>query len=152
MLENRRFVQAQHTQPVVQVGRVQLERIRFAMLAAIGTHMSHTLLTADPGVRSNAALARHLSSMFPQHREVIAKMAALSEVSDENSTMCANNGAPPQYHAATTSVEKVSENALAVARQAIAELGSAADRHILLVCAEAIWAARKEQCRLNEHR
>lgn len=126
--------------------------IRFAMLAAIGTRVSHTLLTATPGARSNAALARHLSRVFPQHREVIARMAALSEVSDENSTVCANNGAPPQYRAATTSVEKVSEKALAAARQAIAELGSAADRHKLLVRAEAIWAAKKEQSRPNEHR
>ena len=90
--------------------------VRFAMLAAIGTRVSHTLLTATPGVRSNAALARHLSRVFPQHREVIARMAALSEVSDENSTVCAKNGAPPQYRAATTSVEKVSEKALSAAR------------------------------------
>ena len=126
--------------------------VRFAMLAAIGTRVYHTLLTAAPGVRSNAALARHLSRVFPQHREVIARMVTLSEASDENSTARDNNGAPPQYRAATTSVEKVSENALFSARQAIAELGSAADRHILLVRAEAIWAARKEQSRPNEHR
>ncbi len=126
--------------------------VRFAMLAAIGARVSHTLLTAASGVRSNAALARHLNRVFPQHREVIARMVTLSEVSDENSTVRDNNGAPPQYRAATTSVENVSENALSAARQAIAELGSAADRHILLVRAEAIWAARKEQSRPNEHR
>tara|TARA_R110002110_G_scaffold143462_2_gene332315 strand:+ start:2634 stop:3593 length:960 start_codon:yes stop_codon:yes gene_type:complete len=128
------------------------KRIRFSMLAAIGTRVSHTLLTAAPGFGSNAALARHLSRVFPQHREVIARMVALSEVSDENSTVCANNGAPPQYRAATTSVEKVSEKALSAARQAIAELGSAADQHKLLVRAEEIWAAIKEQSGLAEHR
>lgn len=126
--------------------------VRFAMLAAFGTRVSHTLLTAAPGVRSNAALARHLSRVFPQYREVIARMVALSEVSDENSTVGVNNGTPPQYRAATTSVKKVSENALSAAKQAITELGSAADRHKLLVRAEEIWAAKKEQSKPNEHR
>jgi hypothetical protein len=122
--------------------------VRFAILSAIGTRVSHRLLTAVPGVRSNAALERHLSRVFPQHREVIAKMVAMSEVSDENSTVRDNNGAPPQYSAATTSVKKVSKTALSAARQAIDELGSAADRHKLLVRAEAIWRVKRSRAGL----
>lgn len=126
--------------------------VRFAMLAVIGTRMSHALLTAAPGLQSHTTLARHLSRVFPQHLEVIARMVALSEVSNEKSTARQNVEAPPQYRAVTTPVRKVSTLALSAARQAIEELGPATDRHKLLVRAEAIWATKKELNALNERR
>ena len=126
--------------------------VRLTMLAAIGMCKSHPALKATPGLQRNAAPARHLSRVFPQHREVIAKIVAQSEESDENLQIRFNGETPPQHRTGATPAKEVSSRALAAARQAIEELGPAANRLQLLTRADAIWAAKKELSGLNENR
>ncbi len=126
--------------------------VRFAMLAAIGMCLSRTLLKAAPSLRRNATPARHLSRVSPQHREVIAKIVAQSEELDENLPVRFNGEAPSQHGAGAILVKEVSSHALAAARQAIKELGPAANRFQLLTRADAIWTGKKELSRLNENR
>ena len=106
--------------------------------------MSRTLLKAVPGLRKNAAPARHLSRVFPQHREVIAKIVAQSEELDENLQARFNSETSPNYRTRVTSAKEVSSSALAAAKQAIEELGPTANRLQLLTRADAIWTAKKE--------
>ena len=122
--------------------------VRFTMLAAIGTCMSHTLLKAVPGPRKNAAPARHLSHVFPQNREVLAKIVAQSEELDENLQVRFNGETSPKYRTGATS----SSSALAAAKQAIEELGPAAGRLQLLTGGDAIWMAKKELSGFNQNR
>ena len=118
--------------------------VRFAMLAAIGTCISRPVLKAAPGLRRNAARARHLSRVYPQHREVIAKIVAQSEELDENLAVRFNGETSPQHRTGAASVKEGSSRALTAANQAINELGPAASRHKLLARADAIWTAQKE--------
>jgi|OM-RGC.v1.007258276 hypothetical protein len=126
--------------------------VRFTMLAAIVTCMSHTLLKAVPGPRKNAAPARHLSRVFPQNREVIAKIVAQSEELDENLQVRFNGETSPKYRTGATSAKEVSSSALAAAKQAIEELGPAAGRLQLLTRGDAIWMAKKELSGFNQNR
>jgi hypothetical protein len=80
----------------------------FTMLAPIGTRMSRPLLKVVPGLRKNAAPARHLSRVFPQHREVFAKIVAQSEELDENLQVRFNGETSPKYGTGVTSAKEVS--------------------------------------------
>lgn len=126
--------------------------VRFTMLAAIGTCMSRAFLKAVPSLRKNTAPARHLSRVFPQHREVIAKIVAQSEELDENLQVRFNGETSPKYRTGPTSAKDVSSSALAAAKQAIEELGPAANRLQLLTRADVIWTAKKELSGFNQNR
>ncbi len=117
---------------------------RFTMLGVIGTCTQRPLLKAAAVVRTNAGAARHLRQVFPQHRRTIAKIMELSEILDENLPAYSKGEAPRQQDTSTMPGAKASARALAAARQAIEELGPAADRHKLLARADVILTAKKE--------
>lgn len=102
-----------------------------------------------PGLRKKTAQARHLSRVFPQHREVIAKVVAQSEELGGNLQVHFNGETSPKYRSGATSAKEVSSSALAAAKQALEELGPAANRIQLLTRADAIWTAKKELSGFN---
>jgi hypothetical protein len=63
-----------------------------------------------------------------------------------------NGETSPQYRTGGKPTKEVSSSALAAAKQAIEELGPAANRLQLLTRADAIWTAKKELSGFNQNR
>ena len=116
---------------------------RLTVLAAIGICLSSSSLKGIPGNSKKIVPVRHLKRIFPSHQEIITKTALLSKISDKSPPL---SFAPKEFsenRTKTNPVNTITTPALAAARQAIEELGLAANRHELLARADAILMAER---------
>lgn len=114
-------------------------RERLMALAAVGVSVTRPIVGAILILRGNDWAVRVLRRAFPQHRRVIERMLALSHDLDRRLPGRRETEHLPEQEEHRTSKSRASESALRAAQQAIAELGSGADRQALLARADAIW-------------
>lgn len=117
---------------------------RFTVLAAIGMCLSSSSLKVVPVNSNKIVPVRHLKRVFPNYREIIMKIVLLSEISDNSPPLCFMIKNLSQNRTDRKPVEEVSSPALIAARQAIKELGLAANQSELLARAEAIFVAKRK--------
>ncbi|KGM86469.1 TniQ [Roseovarius mucosus DSM 17069] len=140
----RRMELTLHVVSMLDVGRSASvisanERERSIALAAVDVGKTRPLLGAAIILRANDRTVRGLRRAFPKHGRVIERIRAMSHALDRRLPGRWETEHPTGQKTYGTSRPSASESALQAARQAISELGTEADRQVLLARADAIW-------------
>ncbi len=117
---------------------------RFKALAAVELCTTRPLLGAAIILKGNDQALREVCRSFHLHRRVVDRIGQLSIDLERRLPRRTKNQSVPEKRTHQPRRPKVSESAIAAARQAISELGPHADRQALLARADAIW--ERESC------
>lgn len=131
--------------PASFTSRCQLQRSE--ALAVVHVRATRPLLGAAILMCGNERAFWELRRAFPQHRRLIEKMRKQSQYLERRLPRQQKAETTPKQETQRASRPVASEGALQAARRAISELGSDADRQVLLARADAIW--KRQSCVRN---
>ncbi len=152
---NRRdFRRVRRTMQVAEVLEPRLRRgalfsqnhqDRYAMLAALGLGKSRPMLATALIMRSDTKVVNRLRSAFPFQRKLLERLVCFAASIPNQQVEVSNKRSGRLLWQTSINPVKAGPEYLAAARQAIIQLGEAAERGELLRCAESILRNARQQ-------
>ncbi|WP_254054513.1 hypothetical protein [Roseovarius sp. EL26] len=118
---------------------------RYAMLAALGLGKSRPMLATALIMRSDTKVVNRLRSAFPFQRKLLERLVCFAASIPNQQVEVSNKRSGRLLWQTSINPVKAGPEYLAAARQAIIQLGEAAERGELLRCAESILRNARQQ-------